>query len=149
MPGTAYSGAFGTFFVDLAELVKNGTVPEARLDDMVLRTLTPWFHHQDPATYPQPSFDVRDLTKPTNNVRKDHYKIIQQLGEESVTLLKNERANGGGLPFSEDLSSLLVAGDDAAHNPKGWTSCGQSGQCELNAANGAFRFFFLLHLDGC
>lgn len=32
---------------------------------------------------------------PTNNVRGDHHKIIKKIGEESVTLLKNE----GGLPL--------------------------------------------------
>jgi beta-glucosidase len=36
MPGTAFDGIFGNFFGnELAALVRNGTVSEARLDDMV------------------------------------------------------------------------------------------------------------------
>ncbi len=136
MPGSAYNRQFGTFYSELAEMVRNGTIPEKRLDDMALRTLTAWFHLQDPATYPQPSFDVRDLSKPTNNVRRDHYKIIQQMGEESITLLKNKAGNGLGLPLPQDMQAVLVAGDDAGSNPVGWTSCGQTGSCEINAPNG-------------
>jgi beta-glucosidase len=36
MPGTAFDGIFGNFFGnELTALVRNGTVSEARLDDMV------------------------------------------------------------------------------------------------------------------
>jgi beta-glucosidase len=36
MPGTAFNGLFGNFYGDeLTALVKNETVSEARLDDMV------------------------------------------------------------------------------------------------------------------
>jgi len=137
MPGAAYGGVYGNFYgEELAALVSNGTVPEERLDDMVLRILTPAFEYQDLDKWPQPTFDVRDMTLPTNNVRGDHYKIIQKIAEESITMLKNDRSNGGGLPLKKDLQSLLVAGQDAGPNPKGWTSCGMGGRCELDANNG-------------
>lgn len=62
MPGSAYNQQFGSFYGDeLVALVKNGSIPEDRLDDMVLRTLTPVLEYQNLTTYPQPSFDVRDL----------------------------------------------------------------------------------------
>ncbi|KDN44244.1 glycoside hydrolase family 3 protein [Tilletiaria anomala UBC 951] len=123
MPGRLTSdGQFGFFFFDLDKLVANDTVPEARLDDMVLRTLIAWFHLQDPETYPAPSFDVRDLSKPTNNIRGDHHKLFNQLGKESVAFLKNINSGGRGLPSSADASSISVAGQDAGPNPDGWTS---------------------------
>ncbi|KAJ6463752.1 putative beta-glucosidase [Mycena vulgaris] len=139
MPGTAYDGLFGNFYGDeLTALVKNGTVSEERLDDMVLRTLAPIFHHQDLDTYPQPSFDVRDLTVPTNNVRRDHHKIIRDIGEEAITLVKNNRKFGGGLPLPapSSMASLAVIGEDASASPYGATSCGDAGTSCLIENNG-------------
>ncbi|EST04620.1 Fibronectin type III [Kalmanozyma brasiliensis GHG001] len=138
MPGTAYNGMFGDFYGEaLIAAVNNGSVPETRLDDMVLRILTPAFELQDDS-YPQPSFDVRDLTLPTNNVRGDHHKIIHEIGAESITLVKNNDSNGRGLPLKslESLQTIAVIGQDAGDNLYGATSCGQSGQCNINAFNG-------------
>ena len=42
MPGSAFGGIFGSFWGDdLTEIVNNGSVTEDRLDDAVLRLLTP------------------------------------------------------------------------------------------------------------
>ncbi|KAJ7271920.1 putative beta-glucosidase [Mycena haematopus] len=135
MPGTAFDGLFGDFFgEELIALVKNGSVPEARLDDMALRTLTPILQYQDLSTYPQPSFDVRDLTIPTNNVRRDHYKVIGDIGEEALTLVKNNRHFGGGLPLPipSSMGTLAVIGEDAGPSPYGATSCGDTGNaCQI------------------
>ncbi|KAJ6525595.1 glycoside hydrolase superfamily [Mycena capillaripes] len=92
MPGTAFDGVFGNFFGD--ELVAL-----ARLDDMVLRTLSPIFQHQDLDTYPLPAFDV-----------------IRDIGEEALTLVKNSRKSGGGLPLPKPtaMGSLAVIGEDAS-----------------------------------
>ncbi len=138
MPGTAYNGKFGNFFgQSLVELVQNGSVPEARLDDMVLRILAPAMEMQD-SSYPQPSFDVRDLTRPTNNVRRDHHKIIHQIGVDSVTLVKNNNSDGRGLPLKslDELQTVAVIGQDAGDNMYGATSCGENGQCNIDAFNG-------------
>lgn len=138
MPGTAYNGMFGDFYgQSLLALVQNGSVPEARLDDMVLRILTPAMEMQD-ESYPQPSFDVRDLNLPTNNVRGDHYKVIHEIGAESITLVKNNNTDGQGLPLKclKDMQSIGIIGQDAGPNLYGDTSCGQSGQCNINAFNG-------------
>ncbi|KAF7333824.1 putative beta-glucosidase [Mycena venus] len=128
--GTAYGGLFGHFYGDeLTALIKNGTIPEVRLDDMALRTLAPIFQYQDLNTYPQPSFDVSDLTISTNNVRRDHHIIIREIGEESLTLVKNNRTSGGGLPLPvpSSMSTLAVIGEDASASPYGATSCGAHG----------------------
>lgn len=138
MPGTAYNGLFGDFYgKSLLALVQNGSVPKARLDDMVLRILTPAFELQDEA-YPQPSFDVRDLTLPTNNVRGNHHEIIHQIGVDSITLVKNNNGDGHGLPLKslDKLQPLAVIGQDAGDNLAGATSCGDDGKCNINAFNG-------------
>ncbi|GAC99725.1 glycoside hydrolase [Pseudozyma hubeiensis SY62] len=138
MPGTAYNGMFGDFFGEsLEKLIQNGSVPEARLDDMVLRILTPAFELQD-ESYPKPSFDVRDLTLPTNNVRGNHHEVIHQIGADSITLVKNKNADGRGLPLKslEELQTIGVIGQDAGDNLYGATSCGEDGKCNINAFNG-------------
>lgn len=49
----------------------------------------------------------------------------------AVDLLRSPLTLSSVLTFS-----VLVAGQDAGPNPKGWTSCGMGGRCELNADNG-------------
>ncbi|EUC60302.1 glycoside hydrolase family 3 protein [Rhizoctonia solani AG-3 Rhs1AP] len=81
----------------LVSLVKNGSVPSARIDDMYLAL--------NPGN--------------TNvNVQADHYKVIRTIGEDSATLLKNVRTNGGGLPLKKS-KFLAVSGQDAGANPNG------------------------------
>jgi beta-glucosidase len=81
---------------------------------------------------------VRDLTLPTNNVRGDHYKVIRDIGEEALTLVKNNRKSGGGLPLPKpsSLGSLAVIGEDAGPSPYGATSCGDGGNACLIENNG-------------
>ncbi|KAJ6502414.1 putative beta-glucosidase [Mycena sanguinolenta] len=139
MPGSAFDGLLGDFFGDqLIALVQNGSISEARLDDMAIRTLAPILQHQDLSTYPEPSFDVRDLTIPTNNVRRDHYKVIRAIGQEALTLVKNNRQSGGGLPFPapSSMGTLAVIGEDAGPSPYGATSCGDGGTACLIENNG-------------
>ena len=99
---------------------------------MVLRTLTPLLEHQNVTTYPAPGFDVRDLSLPTNNVRRDHYKIATKIAQDAITLVKNE----GSLPLKSNLGSIAIIGQDASANPFGASSCGQSNSCGYNANNG-------------
>ncbi|CAK5264627.1 unnamed protein product [Mycena citricolor] len=138
MPGSGFAKLFGNFYGDeLAALVQNGTVPEKRLDDMALRTLAPILEHQNLNTYPRPTFNESDLTLPTNNVRRDHYKIIRQVAQEAITLVKNNRTGGLGLPLPApaDMASLAVIGQDAGPAPFGMTSCGTSGNACLSGGN--------------
>lgn len=142
MPGSAYDQKYGNFFgAELVELVKNGSIPEARVDDQALRLLGTAMSLQDLDSWPEPSFDVRDLTLPTNNVKKDHHQIIRKIGEESVTLLKNNRTGTLGLPFRDlyEMQSVAVIGQDAGPNPRGESACGQdrnNGMCDPNGNTG-------------
>lgn len=137
MPGSGYQEIFGTFFgKNLVKAVKKGDVPEARLDDMALRILGPSFHFQGNWTtdWPEVSFNALDTTVKTNNVRRDHYKIIKKIGEESVTLVKNNRTHGHGLPLKNktDISSIAIIGEDAGPQLRGATSCGDTyGTCTV------------------
>lgn len=50
MPGGTGSGAF---WANITEFVRNGSIPESRVNDMAIRTLTPYFWlEQD--THPLP-----------------------------------------------------------------------------------------------
>ncbi|CAK7200600.1 hypothetical protein SEUCBS139899_003298 [Sporothrix eucalyptigena] len=115
---------------NITKAVQNGTVPEWRLDDMVLRVLTPWYYlgqHLD--TYPtmDPSDNVSNAGfggantassnvtwrtgGPSNrDVRGDHSILIRELAASAVTLLKN---TNGVLPYTSPPRSIAIFGADA------------------------------------
>lgn len=43
MPGTGAGGWGGELWVNITDFIKNGSIPESRVDDMVIRTLMPYF----------------------------------------------------------------------------------------------------------
>lgn len=135
MPGSN-TNSQGDFFGDeLVSAVNNGDVPEERLDDMLHRFLTVILHFQGNYTQEYPSARINNnnyrADGPTNNVRRDHYKLIKQIGEESVTLLKNNRTGSSqrGLPLRsrDEIESIAILGEDAAPKIHGYTSCGLFG----------------------
>lgn len=98
MPGAGLFGVFPNYFGShgskLADAVRDGKVSQARLDDMVIRILTPVLHYQLHDTsnvdeIKQPNFDANAFPSDAPSVQRDHYKVIRRLGTESVTLLKN------------------------------------------------------------
>ncbi|CUA77162.1 beta-glucosidase [Rhizoctonia solani] len=138
MPGTGFWGA------DLVAMVNNGTVPATRLDDMVHRILTPYYALGQDKGFPAVQYNTSGIgsnsyvgTTPGNthvNVQADHYKIIRKIGEDSATLLKNVRTNGGGLPLKKS-KFVAVFGQDAGANPDGLLACGSINQCATEHAN--------------
>ncbi|KAK5654888.1 hypothetical protein OQA88_6926 [Cercophora sp. LCS_1] len=49
----------------LEDAIKNGSIPESRLDDMATRILAPWYHLGQDKGFPQPGIGMpTDLTKP-------------------------------------------------------------------------------------
>ncbi|QRV89391.1 glycoside hydrolase family 3 protein [Ceratobasidium sp. AG-Ba] len=139
MPGTGFWGP------ELVKLVQNGTVPMARLDDMVHRILLPYYALGQDKNFPPLQFNTAGIRSqqylalnPGNtnvNVQADHYKVIRKIGEDSATLLKNKRTNGGGLPLSKS-KFLAVFGQDAGGNPDGILACGNINSCPPGHNNG-------------
>ncbi|CAE6460079.1 unnamed protein product, partial [Rhizoctonia solani] len=138
MPGVGLWGA------DLVTLVNDGTIPLARLDDMIHRILTPYYALGQDKDFPSLQFytggtestDYPALFEGNTNVnvQADHYKVIRKIGEDSATLLKNVRTNGGGLPLNKS-KFLAVFGQDAGANPGGLLACGVANGCSADHAN--------------
>ncbi|QRV89392.1 glycoside hydrolase family 3 protein [Ceratobasidium sp. AG-Ba] len=138
MPGLGFWGP------QLVALVRNGTVPEARLDDMVHRILLPYYVLGQDKNFPALQYNIGGignqqylaLTPGNTNVdvQADHYKLIRKIGEESATLLKNKRRDGGGLPLSKS-KFLAVFGQDAGANPDGILICGNGNACPTGHSN--------------
>ncbi|KIK64152.1 glycoside hydrolase family 3 protein [Collybiopsis luxurians FD-317 M1] len=120
----------GGVFSGLQSAVNSGEVSQARLDEMVVRILTPWFRLGQDSGFPDINFDAQnpdgsgDLNENVN-VRTDaHTALVRQIGSASAVLLKNNRTSGGGgLPLTKDLKTIAVVGYDAQ-------------QLDLNCAGG-------------
>ena len=98
MPDAGYFGAA------LEAAVAAGTVPQSRIDDMVLRMLTPMYALGLFADPPTPS---RNLSAPA--MSPEHNALARTLAMHSIALLKNE---GGLLPLNPAaLGSVVVLGD--------------------------------------
>ncbi|EIN06360.1 beta-glucosidase [Punctularia strigosozonata HHB-11173 SS5] len=116
----------------LIESVKNGSVPEWRVDDMVVRTFAAYYKMGQDRNYPPVSFS--QLTEQTYlngvkvnehvNVQGDHYKVIREIGGASTVLLKNK----GALPLSlNKIKRIGIFGSDAGPNPDGPNGCSDRG----------------------
>jgi beta-glucosidase len=104
------SGAFGptTFNSGLAkekplrQAVADGDIPEARIDDLILRRLVPMFRiglYDDP-----PKKGEGPVSTP------EHRAAAAQLLTEATVLLKNDR---GILPFGANVRSIAIIGAQA------------------------------------
>ena len=105
--GTSYFGA------NLTAYVQNGTIPEARVDDMATRILASWYLlDQDSPNYPQPNFNAfLPLDEATNehiDVQDDHDIVVREIGAASIVLLKNV---DGALPLEKPRKLVLIGSD--------------------------------------
>ncbi|KAH8923646.1 glycoside hydrolase family 3 protein [Atractiella rhizophila] len=139
MPGYNYGGSLGSFWGNvLVEQVNNGTVPQERIDDMVIRTLTPWYASgQGDKAVPQVPFNAVDnpgFPVSYRNVQKsDTPDLVKQIGLEAHALLKNQ----GGLPLKKGIQSIAVIGNDAGSNFLGPRGCGPfNDACPITNPNG-------------
>lgn len=130
MPGdiTFFSNT-SYFGPNLTAYVQNGTIPEARVDDMVTRILAGWyFLGQDSPSYPQTNFNAfLPLDEATNehvDVQDDHHKVVREIGAASAVLLKNV---DGALPLKKPRTIVLIGSDAGpAHiaGPNGFSDQG-------------------------
>ena len=103
------------FGANLTAYVENGTISEARVDDMATRILASWyFLGQDSPDYPTTNFNASiPLDEATNehvDVQGDHGELVREIDRSSIVLLKNV---DGALPLTKPRKLVLI-GSDAA-----------------------------------
>ncbi|KZT61640.1 glycoside hydrolase family 3 protein [Calocera cornea HHB12733] len=116
---------------NLITAVMNGSVPEARVDDMVTRAFAAlFFTGQDLTRVPNFNYQTEDtylngmLVNQHVNVMGNHGQLIREIGAASIVMLKNT----GVLPV--DVTKYRrygIFGSDAGPNPQGPNSCSDRG----------------------
>ena len=111
MPGDIFfdSNTMLYFGANLAAYVQNGTIPEARVDDMATRILASWYLlGQDSPNYPKTNFNAfHPLNEATNEhivVQDNHGKLVREIDTSSIVLLKNVN---GALPLKKPRTVIL------------------------------------------
>ena len=139
---------------NLTEAVHNGTVPISRLDDMILRIMTPYFLLDQDKNYPSVDASVGPLNvdsppwswiydwkftgESSRDVRGNHSAMIREHGAASTVLLKNER---NALPLRKPRN-IFVAGNDAGPQAQGPDTQGdfEYGVLANSGSSGSCRF---------
>lgn len=154
MPGDiVFDDARSYFGPNLTIAVLNGTVPQWRLDDMVVRILSGWYYVDG---------DSEENNRPTNfnswtldtygpihnfvgeeygtalinehvDVRQQHGALIRAIGSASTVLLKNVNNT---LPLTGKEKLTTVFGDDAGPNLAGPNGCADRGCAQGTVAIG-------------
>jgi beta-glucosidase len=142
MPGDGGRGTYNSLWGGaLTEAVLDGTIPQWRLDDMVIRIMAAYFKvHVGNKTervpinfsawtnqtygplYPSSNSSVA-LVNEHINVQADHGALIREMGAKSTVLLKNVN---GTLPLMKP-ASIAIIGEDAQDNPAGPNACADRG----------------------
>ncbi|KII87088.1 glycoside hydrolase family 3 protein [Plicaturopsis crispa FD-325 SS-3] len=151
-PAESTGGYWGKHLVDA---VRNGSIPESRLDDMVTRLMAAHYKlGQDKGfppvnlKYPQanPYYSNGQLVNEPVDVQADHYKIIREIGSASTVLLKNLN-NTLPLDFSK-FKSIGIFGSDASGNQDGPNGCDaracDQGTLAVGWGSGAGQFPYLI-----
>ncbi|KAJ5660093.1 hypothetical protein N7507_006544 [Penicillium longicatenatum] len=162
MPGgfTLYGELWteGSYFgKNLTSALKNGTVDMDRMDDMIVRIMTPYFWLNQDRNYPSVDASVGPLnvdsapdtwlydwqfTGTSNrDVRGNHSALIRAHGAASTVLLKNEK---NALPLRKPRN-LIIAGNDAGPLTQGPDTLGdfEFGVLANSGSSGACRFSYL------
>ncbi|KAH8586574.1 putative beta-glucosidase A [Bisporella sp. PMI_857] len=124
---------------NLTAAVLNGTLPQWRLDDMVVRIMSAYYKvgrdtHRVPVNFNSWNSSTFGYRHPLAqegfeqinfhvDVQADHARLIREIGGASTVLLKNTR---NVLPLKKP-KSLAVIGEDAHDNPGGPNACSDRG----------------------
>ncbi|KAL4862485.1 hypothetical protein BDV12DRAFT_207188 [Aspergillus spectabilis] len=149
----------GSFFGgNVTRAVTNGTVEESRIDDMIIRIMTPYYWLGQDQDYPSvdPSsadlntFSPRDewlrefnLTGPVSrDVRGNHSTLIRRHAAEATILLKNKNS---ALPLKAP-KTIAVFGNDATDNTMGPVNQDtfEFGTLASGGGSGTGRFTYLV-----
>jgi beta-glucosidase len=122
--GPGQRNNYAQFIGLLKELVAEGRVPQARIDDAVRRILREKYQI---GLFEHP-FGDPELAEAVGSA--EHRKVARDCVRQSLVVLKND---GHALPLSKDLKRLVVVGkaaDDLGMQCGGWTISwqGQAGQ---------------------
>lgn len=104
--GLDLSTAAGNLWTDdiLGAGISNGSFSQARLDDMAVRNVI-GYHYVGLDDGKQPA--LVSSTTEFRDVRRDHASLIRRVGGESLVLLKNNNADGRGLPLNKPRTISL------------------------------------------
>lgn len=125
MPGSDFSSPPGNIFwgSNLVQAVTNGSVAQARVDDMVTRILAAWYLLGQDEDYPRVAFSSWNGGKASVDVTDNHAAIARLVARDSIVLLKNVAQT---LPLRSP-KSLAIIGQDAIVNPDGPNACSDRG----------------------
>jgi len=145
---------------NLTAAVLNGTIPQWRLDDMVVRTMSAFFkvgrdsarvpvnfNSWNLSTYgyghPEAEEDYEQINWHVN-VQDDHAHLIREIGGASTVLLKN---TNNVLPLNRP-KSIAIIGEDAHDNPGGPNACSDRncdvGTLAMGWGSGTANFPYLI-----
>jgi beta-glucosidase-like glycosyl hydrolase len=164
MPGdTAFDTGYAYWGTNLTIAVLNGTVPEWRLDDMVMRIMAAyfkvgntigdqldvnfnsWTYDTDGYRYAFSKEDYEQVNWHVN-VRGDHASLIREVAAKGTVLLKNN----GMLPL-KNPRFVAVVGEDAGsseHGPNGCADRGcDNGTLAMGWGSGTSQFPYLITPD--
>ena len=164
MPGdTSFDSGSSYWGSNLTIAVLNGTVPEWRLDDMVMRIMAAYFKVGN-TIEAQPDVNFNSWSTDTYgyqyaygqegygqinwhvDARKNHADIIRKIAAKGTVLLKND----GSLPL-QNPKFVAVVGEDAGPNLLGPNGCSDRGCDEGTLAmgwgSGTSQFPFLVTPD--
>ncbi|KAK7518898.1 glycoside hydrolase superfamily [Phyllosticta citriasiana] len=141
--------------------VQNGTIPESRIDDMVLRIMTPYFHLGQDKDFPLVDKSSADLNGkpessfgfpfelgPVVDVRtEEHTQFIRESAANSTVLVKNT----GSLPLKAP-KNIAVFGNNAGDYVGGLYSltgsfeaeAEEQGNIAAGGGSGTARFSYLV-----
>ncbi|KAH9055804.1 beta-glucosidase [Lactarius deliciosus] len=149
MPGDITQASGTTYFgANLVAAVKNGTIPEARVDDMATRILASWFFVGQ-TNFTQPNFNANEpLDGATNqhvNVQADHGTLVRKIDAASMILLRNI---DNTLPLKKPRRIVLIgSGAAPAHiaGPNGFTDQGGvDGVLAMGWGSGTAKLTYLI-----
>ncbi|KAH8093142.1 glycoside hydrolase superfamily [Cristinia sonorae] len=149
MPGDITFNSGDSYFGgNLTAYVKNGTIPESRVDDMATRILAAWYYLGQDKRYPKVNFNAFHTLDPATNkhvdVQEDHFTIVRAIGAASTVLLKNTRH---ALPLNKPRSVVLVGNDagPARNGPNGFGDRGgDDGILAMGWGSGTAQFPYLI-----
>ncbi|EFX04586.1 beta-glucosidase 2 [Grosmannia clavigera kw1407] len=156
--GMEVDGGRSYFGLNLTLAVNNGTLNESRLNDMVLRILTPYFFlgqdegfpTVDPSTADLNTFFTRsewlqdwNLTgEVSRDVRADHGAKIRKQAAQSMVLLKN---TAGALPLKAPRN-IAIFGNSAGDDTQGFYNQAnfEYGTLSVGGGSGTGRLSYLV-----